>query len=146
MGQISRRTVIRGLAVIASAAGAARAAVAEPAPLAIQGYDPVAYFTMGAAVPGVPALEHEWDEQRYRFARPEHRDLFKADPVRYAPQFGGFCAQALSRGEVLEANPQYWLVSDGRLYLFGKPVGPQLFQQDADNVRKAQQYEPLVKR
>lgn len=144
MNRISRRSLL--VTGLAAAWLAPRLSAAEPTPLAIQGYDPVAYFTMGAPVPGVPGLEHVWDEQRYRFSRAEHRDLFKADPVRYAPQFGGFCAQALSRGEVLEANPQYWLVSDGRLYLFGKPVGPQLFQQDADNVRKAQQYEPLVKR
>jgi len=114
-----------------------RAATGEP-PLAIRGYDPVAYFTLGKPAPGLATLEYEWDEHRYRFVRSEHRELFKADPVRYAPQFAGFCAVALTRGEVDEANPEYWLISDGKLYLFGKPIGPRLFQQAlAANLAKA---------
>ena len=85
----------------------------EKLPMAIKGYDPVAYFTLDKAVLGKPDIEYEWDEQRYRFVSAEHRELFKADPVRYAPQFTNFCAMALARGEVHEANPEYWLVSDG---------------------------------
>ena len=50
------------------------------------GYDPVAYFTFGKPTHGLPEFEYEWDEHRYRFARAEHLELFKADPVRYAPQ------------------------------------------------------------
>ena len=45
--------------------------------------------------------------------------MFKADPVRYAPQFGNFCAMALAKGEVVVANPTNWLISDGKLYVFG---------------------------
>jgi hypothetical protein len=71
--------------------------------------------------------------------------MFKADPVRYAPQFAGFCAVALTRGEVEEGNPEYWLVSEDKLYLFGKPIGPALLQQDiAGNLAKADQNRPLV--
>ena len=58
-----------------------------------------------------------------------HRELFKADPVRYAPQFSSYCAISLTRGEVVEGNPEYWLISGGKLYLFGKPTGPAVFQQ-----------------
>ncbi len=61
---------------------------------------------------------------------PSTANLFKADPVRYAPQFANFCAVALARGEVREANPEYWLISDGKLYLFGKSIGPDLFRKD----------------
>ena len=57
------------------------------------------------------------------FRGAEHRELFKADPVRYAPQFGNFCAMALTRGELDEANPENWLISDGKLYIFGKADG-----------------------
>ncbi len=102
----------------------------EKLPLAIKGYDPVAYFTLDKAVLGKPDVEYEWDEQRYRFVSVEHRELFKADPVRYAPQFTNFCAMALARGEVHEANPEYGLVSDGKLYLFGGPSGWERFRQD----------------
>ena len=83
----------------------------DEAPLAIKGYDPVAYFTLQRATPGVAQFEYDWDEHRWQFANAQHRDLFKADPVRYAPQFANFCAVALARGEVREANPEYWLIS-----------------------------------
>ena len=81
----------------------------------------------------------------HRFVRAEHLELFKADPVRYPPQFAGFCAVALARGEIDEGNPEYWLLSEGKLYLFGKPIGPALFQQDlAGNLVKAEQSRPLI--
>ncbi len=125
------------LAALAFAATAATAAGPPPA-LAIQGYDPVAYFTLRRATPGLARFEYEWDEHRYRFASARHRDLFKADPVRYAPQFTNYCAIALARGEISAANPEYWLISDGKLYLFGKAAGPRLFQQDVSgNIARA---------
>jgi hypothetical protein len=118
---------------------------AESVPLAIKGYDPVAYFTIGGPVRGLPKIEYEWDEHRYLFSRPEHRELFKADPVRYAPQFANLCAMALSRGKIVEANPEYWLISEGKLYIFGPPGGPKLFQQHlARNIAKANQYRVLI--
>lgn len=119
-------------------AASARSGAMEEAPLAIKGYDPVAYFTAGKPMPGLPQFEYDWDEHRYRFSRAEHRELFKADPVRYAPQFANFCAMALTRGEVHEANPEYWLISDGKLYIFGLAAGPESFRKDlAGNVAKA---------
>jgi hypothetical protein len=147
MSTLSRRTVLRLglLAAASSLVPAALSLAAETAPLAIKGYDPVAYFTAGKPTRGLPEFEYEWDEHRYRFARAEHLQMFKADPVRYAPQFAGFCAVALTRGEVEEGNPEYWLVSEDKLYLFGKPIGPALFQQDiAGNLAKADQNRPLV--
>src|SRR5260370_25683366 len=63
-----------------------------------------AYFTDGMPKRGLPDFEYQWDEHRYRFASAEHRDLFKADPVRYAPQFGNYCAMALALGKVVTAN------------------------------------------
>jgi hypothetical protein len=116
-------------------------------PLALKGYDTVAYFTLGKAVPGVPELEYEWDEHRYRFSRPQHRALFMADPARYAPQFKNFCAMALARGELFEADPESWLISDGKLYVFGGPAGPIRFQQDlAENIAKANENRALVQK
>jgi YHS domain-containing protein len=127
-------------AMLAASIASIASIAAEKAPLAIKGYDTVAYFTLGAPVRGLVQYEHEWDEQRYRFSRAEHRELFKADPARYAPQFANVCAMALTRGETVEANPEYWLVSNGRLYLFGKPVGPQLFQKDLEHkIERAKQ-------
>ncbi len=115
MHNVSRRTAIRlGLLVTAAPVVTAIPSIAaEQLPLAIKGYDPVAYFTIGHPERGLPEIEFEWDEHRYLFVRAEHLELFKADPVRYAPQFGNFCAMALTRGELDEANPENWLISDG---------------------------------
>ena len=121
------------------------AQAAEPT-LAIRGYDPVAYFTLQRATPGNAQLTLDWDEHRWQFANANHRDLFKADPARYAPQFANFCAVALTRGELAPANPEYWLISDGRLYLFGKPAGPDLFRSNLPaNLEKARQNRALTR-
>jgi hypothetical protein len=119
---------------------------AGEAPLAIRGYDPVAYFTDGAPAHGRPDMSLEWDERRYLFSTAEHREMFKADPMRFAPQFASYCAVSLARGEVEDGNPEYWLIRDGRLYLFGKPVGPALFEQSfAGNVARAEANRAIVK-
>ena len=145
MHTLSRRNVMRLSLQAAALPLSTSAFAAWGAALAIQGYDPVAYFTLGKPTHGLPEFEYEWDEHRYRFARAEHLELFKADPVRYAPQFAGFCAVALARGDIDEGNPEYWLLSEGKLYLFGKPIGPALFQQDiAGNLVKAEQNRPRI--
>ena len=147
MDNLSRRRVL-GLILMGAASAlviAMPAAAAGPARLAIQGYDPVAYFTTGRPTPGKAEIAYEWDEHRYLFSRPEHREMFRADPVRYAPQFANFCAMALTRGEVHEANPEYWLISGGKLYIFALPIGPEAFQQDlAGNLIKANQNRVLI--
>ena len=148
MHRFSRRSAIRSLALLAAAflsRTAPWASAAEKTPLAIKGYDPIAYFTVGIPTPGLAELEYEWDERRYRFARAEHRERFKTDPLRYAPQFADFCAMAISLGEIVEADPEHWLISDGKLYIFGKTTGPALFRQDlARNIDKANQNRVLL--
>jgi hypothetical protein len=146
MHSLSRRSAIRGsILLLGSFAAASSSTAAENAPLAIKGYDPVAYFTDGMPVRGRPEIEHEWDERRYRFSRAEHREIFKTDPVRYAPQFASFCAMSLAKGELVEADPESWLISDGKLYIFGKREGPELFQQNlTGNIAKANQNRPLI--
>lgn len=86
--------------------------------LALKGYDPVAYFTEGRPVLGKEEFEHTWDEVRYRFASDRHMSMFRADPDRYAPQYEGSCAGAMSFGLKIEANPENWLIADGRLFVF----------------------------
>lgn len=84
---------------------------------AIRGYDPVAYFTDSEAVRGDRRFRHRWREADWFFASAEHRDLFAADPARYAPQYGGYCAYAMSRGDYVSSDPDAWSIRDGRLYL-----------------------------
>ena len=113
--------------------------------VALRGYDPVAYFTLQRATPGVAQFGYDWDEHHWQFSTAKHRDLFVADPVRYAPQFANFCAVALARGELLPANPEYWLISDGKLYLFGKSKGPDLFRQNLrENIERANQHRSML--
>ena len=84
---------------------------------AISGYDPVAYFTLGQPTKGRPEIEFEWNGARWLFSNPEHRDAFKAEPTKYAPQFGGYCAYGLTRGYAAPTAPDAWKIVDGKLYL-----------------------------
>jgi len=81
--RITRRHAARALALITAfeLIPSLPATAANEFPLAIKGYDPVAYFTVGKPTPGLAEFEYAWDERRYRFANAENRELFKADPV-----------------------------------------------------------------
>lgn len=85
---------------------------------ALHGYDTVAYFTQSKAVRGEAAFTHTWKGARWLFARAHHRDLFAADPERYAPRIGGFCALGAVNGRMAEVDPQQWLMIRGKLYLY----------------------------
>jgi len=87
--------------------------------LAIQGYDPVAYFTGGKAVEGKKEISLEYQGATYQFATVADRDAFKANPGRYEPQYGGWCAYAMgSSGEKVSVDPETFKIAGGKLYLF----------------------------
>jgi YHS domain-containing protein len=147
MDNFSRRTALHLGLLAALALVTPIPSLAMDMPLAIQGYDPVAYFTDGKPVRGTAEFEYQWDEHTYRFASAQHRELFKADPVHYAPQFGNYCAMALALGKIVKADPENWLISDDKLYVFGSPSpkGPELFQRDlAGNITKANQNRSIL--
>ena len=85
--------------------------------VAIKGYDPVAYFKQGKPLKGNPSLTEDWMGAKWHFASPESRELFKANPTQYAPQFGGYCAWAVSQGYTASTDPAAWKIVDGKLYL-----------------------------
>jgi YHS domain-containing protein len=85
--------------------------------LAIDGYDPVAYFTEGRPVKGDPRFTHGHRGATYHFMSAASRDLFAKEPDRYVPQFGGFCAYAVSRNYTADTDPLAWKIVDGKLYL-----------------------------
>lgn len=85
--------------------------------LAIEGYDPVTYFTQDKAMEGSPKITAVHDGATYRFSSVENRDAFLADPAKYVPQYGGFCAFAVSRGATAAVDPKAFSVVDGKLYL-----------------------------
>lgn len=85
--------------------------------VAIDGYDPVAYFISGRAVEGSKAFQTTWQGAVWRFASGENRDAFVAAPERYAPRYGGYCAYAVSQGTTARIDPEAWKIVDGKLYL-----------------------------
>ncbi|HUF45411.1 MAG TPA: YHS domain-containing (seleno)protein [Aestuariivirgaceae bacterium] len=94
---------------------------AGPDKVAIKGYDTVAYFTEGRPTMGLEEFSHEWQGAEWRFASPEHRDLFAADPEKYAPRFGGFCAMGMSLGAQAQIDPEAWAIVGDKLYLTHSP-------------------------
>lgn len=93
-------------------------AQAPAAPVALKGYDPVAYFTEGKPVKGVPGNSLEFDDARYWFSSAKNKSAFVADPDKYSPQFAGFCSGGMAKGKKAESNPELWAVVNGKLYMF----------------------------
>lgn len=85
--------------------------------LALRGHDPVAYFEEGKPVRGRAEHAFSWRGAAWRFASAKNLELFRADPGRYAPQYGGYCAWAVSQGYTADIDPAAWRIVDGKLYL-----------------------------
>ena len=87
--------------------------------LAIQGYDPVAYFASNKAIEGKPEIASEYNGVTYHFANAKNKQAFTANPAKYEPQYGGWCAYAMgSKGEKVEIDPATFKIVDGKLFLF----------------------------
>lgn len=107
--------------------------------LAIRGYDPVAYHLLGDPREGSKEHSLTWKGAEWRFISAEHRDLFRSDPERYAPQFGGHCANGLSDGHKVNGDPRHWRIIDGRLYLFFSARGRKSWSGDvSEKLSRAQ--------
>jgi hypothetical protein len=86
--------------------------------VAIEGYDPVSYFTDPSPQPGRPDFEYEWAGVPWYFESAANRDVFMRNPEVYAPRYGGHCAMSLSRGYLSDGNPHLFVIEKARLYLF----------------------------
>ncbi len=84
---------------------------------AIGGYDTVAYFTTGAAVRGQADIAVMWKGAMWLFSNRKNREIFEANPRAYAPQYGGYCAYAMSKGRAAGTDPEAWKIVGGKLYL-----------------------------
>jgi YHS domain-containing protein len=93
------------------------AAVNTAGGVALKGYDAVAYFITGEPTLGLAEYTHRWKGVTYRFASAENRERFKADPEKYVPQYGGYCAYAMSINRIADIDPARWAIVDGKLYL-----------------------------
>jgi len=89
----------------------------KPTGIAILGYDTVAYFTDNKAVAGSDQFKSQWMGATWKFASQAHLDLFKAEPAKYAPQYGGYCAYGVTRDYLVKIDPTQFTVLAGKLYL-----------------------------
>lgn len=91
----------------------------EKSGLAIEGYDPVAYFTQNKAIKGNKDFAYSYQNIVYYFASAQNRDAFKANPAKYEPQYGGWCAYAMGKeGSKVEVDPETFKIRNGKLFLF----------------------------
>lgn len=139
---LTRRAMLALLGGAAAAGAVASPAIAEKLNvnnngLAIQGYDPVAYFTQDAAIEGSAEFTSTHQGATYQFTSADNRDLFAADPAKYAPAYGGFCAYAVANGYTAKVDPAAYSVVDGKLYLnYSKGVRSRWQNDVAGNISK----------
>jgi YHS domain-containing protein len=106
--------------------------------IAIQGYDPVAFFTDGKPVKGTTEFVARYKGATYQFSSKEHRDTFKASPSKYEPAFGGYCAYGLSKKKLVEIDVEAFQIVDGRLLLqYSKGVRDDFNKDAKANLSKA---------
>ncbi len=111
----------------------------DKAGIAIQGYDPVAFFTDSRPVKGKPELGLRHSGALYYFASREHRDLFKSDPAKYEPVFGGYCAYGVSKGKLVDIDVDAFQIVNGRLLLqYSKGVRDDFNKDAKGNFTKAE--------
>ena len=109
--------------------------------VAIKGYDPVAYFTDSKPVKGKQDLSYNWMDSNWHFSCKENLEQFKSNPAKYAPQYKGYCAFALSRGDLADISPEAWAIVDGKLYLnFNLDINSAWEQDKVNYIKKADRH------
>jgi YHS domain-containing protein len=99
---------------------------------ALRGFDAVAYFAVENAVKGDGKYEYVWNGAKWLFSSEENMKKFRENPGMYAPQFGGYCSYAVSKGYTANGDPEAWKVVDGKLYLNYSPEVKKLWEQDQE--------------
>jgi YHS domain-containing protein len=126
------------LFAVARLASAAEAINLDHNGLALQGYDPVAYFTDNKPVKGDPKFTATYKGGTYQFASADHKEAFESNPAKYAPQFGGFCGYAASINKLAPIEVEYFQVLHGRLVMQHNEKAWKLWHQDVEgNLKKA---------
>ena len=114
--------------------------------VAIMGYDTVAYFTDGKAVKGSEEFTYEWLGTPWHFASKKHQEMFMSEPVKYAPQYGGYCAaEVVGGGVTINVDPEAFKIIDGKLYLiYDVDNADDFAAHAAENIPKADANWPQV--
>ena len=111
--------------------------------IAIQGYDPVAYFTDSKPLKGDSQFSYRWRDSLWLFTSAQHRDLFAKNPEQYAPQYGGYCAYGVSEGHTVDIDPAAWKIIQGKLYLnYDNSVQRRFLKEPEGRIRRADQNWP----
>ena len=106
--------------------------------VAIKGYDPVSYHTMNQAVAGEAQFAFEWKGAKWLFSSQENKNLFSSNPDKYAPEYGGYCAYASSKGALAPIDPDAWTIHGNKLYLNYSLSVRKIWRQDIEgNIIKA---------
>lgn len=114
--------------------------------VAIQGYDPVAYFSQNTAVRGSATHSYEWAGTTWFFSSADHRDLFAAEPAKYAPQYGGHCSLSVAKGKTGQGSAEAWTVYRKKLYLNASKEVEKRWEQDmSGNIFRADREWPQLK-
>lgn len=131
--------------LFATQASARTAEIFNTAGIAIHGYDPVAYFKVGNVVDGTDAHALRWMGVTWRFSNAANMAAFEADPHRFEPQFGGYCAYAMSKGAIANTVPEAWTIHQGKLYLNFSTGVREIWRQDMGGyIEAAKKYWPAI--
>ena len=148
---LTRRTLLVGAAALPFATLAAQTAAAAEPPvfatngIAINGYDPVGYFTESRAVKGSPEFTSDWDGAVLHFASAESKAMFDGNPEKYVPKYGGYCAYAVSKNYIATTDPDAWSIHEDRLYLnYSKGVRALWAARKRHHIRSADANWPTV--
>jgi YHS domain-containing protein len=117
-------------------AKAQKSEIFAPGGKAIKGYDPVAFFTESKPVKGVDSLTYEWKEAKWLFASRQNLEAFKANPDKYAPQYGGYCAYGTAQGHKAPTQTDTWTVLNDKLYFNYNSKVKELWVKDQQNLIK----------
>ena len=113
--------------------------------VALDAQDVVAYFTQSKLVMGVSQFKHNWGGTTWMFASAANRDMFANNPEKYAPQYGGYCAQATSEGNLVVTQPDAWKIVNGKLYLnYDKTVQAQWMGDIPGHIASANKNWPAI--
>lgn len=109
--------------------------------VALKGFDAVAYFAVENAVEGNPRYEYAWNGAKWLFANAANLAKFKQNPEAYAPQYGGYCSFAVSKGYTADGDPNAWKIVDGKLYLNYNPEVKEMWEKDQQqNIKKGEEH------
>ncbi|MDP4150240.1 MAG: YHS domain-containing (seleno)protein [Bacteroidota bacterium] len=131
---------------IAAQGRAQKAEIYSPDGKAIKGYDPVAFFTQSKPVKGADSLSYSWNGATWLFSSRQNLQRFKADPAKYAPQYGGYCAYGTSQGHKAPTEVDTWTIVNNKLYLnYSQKVKAEWTKDEAGYIQKADKQWPQIK-